>query len=142
MLIFLYLMTIHKKLPLWNNSSIEIHPAGKNNSNPSFITANLEINSDFQCCNNRGVWDLKKLIWILRSEYFDIGRWILLDQSFISSYHWRNKNQYKKNFNLPIIFLEAPIFSDPYYFSDIKHFKWIQKEQHSQQWTQWAQKNY
>ena len=46
------------------------------------------------------------------------------------------KIKYKKDFNLPIIFLEAPIFSNPYYFSDIKHFKWIQKEQHSQQWTQ------
>ena len=36
MLIFLYLKTIiYGKLPLWNNSSIEIHPAGKNNSNAS-----------------------------------------------------------------------------------------------------------
>ena len=29
--------------------------------------------------------------------------------------------KYKKDFNLPINCLEAPIFSDPYYFSDIKH---------------------
>ena len=59
---------------------------------------NLEINSDFQCCNNRGVWDLKNLLWILRSEHFDIGKWILLDQSFISSYHWRNKKQIYEEF--------------------------------------------